>query len=99
MAEPAVAAPDSFRPGLEGVVAFRTEIAEPDKEGGNLRYRGVDIEDLVGRMTFGHVWGLLVDNRFNPGCRPRSRSRSRSTPATSGWTCRARSRCSPRPGA
>ncbi|MET7795019.1 citrate/2-methylcitrate synthase, partial [Micrococcus luteus] len=38
-----------FVPGLEGVVAFETEIAEPDKEGGALRYRGVDIEDLVGR--------------------------------------------------
>ncbi|MGW1119334.1 citrate/2-methylcitrate synthase, partial [Streptomyces tanashiensis] len=37
-----------FVPGLEGVVAFETEIAEPDKEGGALRYRGVDIEDLVG---------------------------------------------------
>ena len=34
--------------GLEGVVAFETQIAEPDKEGGALRYRGVDIEDLVG---------------------------------------------------
>jgi citrate synthase len=29
--------------GLEGVVAFATEIAEPDKEGSALRYRGVDI--------------------------------------------------------
>jgi citrate synthase len=28
--------------GLEGVVAFATEIAEPDREGGALRYRGVD---------------------------------------------------------
>ena len=27
--------------GLEGVVAFATEIAEPDREGGALRYRGV----------------------------------------------------------
>ena len=35
-----------FKPGLEGVIAFETEIAEPDKEGGALRYRGVDIEDL-----------------------------------------------------
>ncbi|WP_019874905.1 citrate synthase 2 [Sporichthya polymorpha] len=59
-----------FVPGLEGVVAFESEIAEPDKEGGALRYRGVDIEDLVGRMTFGHVWGLLVDNSFNPGLPP-----------------------------
>lgn len=56
-----------FVPGLEGVVAFETEIAEPDKEGGALRYRGVDIEDLVGHVSFGNVWGLLVDGAFNPG--------------------------------
>ncbi|MGQ0625039.1 MAG: citrate synthase 2 [Sporichthyaceae bacterium] len=59
-----------FSPGLEGVIAFESEIAEPDKEGSALRYRGVDIEHLVGRMTFGHVWGLLVDNDFNPGLPP-----------------------------
>lgn len=59
-----------FVPGLEGVVAFETEIAEPDREGGALRYRGVDIEDLVGRVTFGNVWGLLVDGKFNPGLPP-----------------------------
>jgi citrate synthase len=59
-----------FTPGLEGVVAFETEIAEPDKEGGALRYRGVDIEDLVGKVPFGNVWGLLVDNRFEPGLPP-----------------------------
>ena len=34
-----------FSPGLAGVVAFETEIAEPDKEGGELRYRGVNIEE------------------------------------------------------
>ena len=56
-----------FKPGLEGVVAFETEIAEPDKEGGSLRYRGVDIEELVGHVPFGQVWGLLVDNAFDPG--------------------------------
>ena len=56
--------------GLEGVVAFRTEIAEPDKEGGALRYRGVDIEDLVGRVPFEKVWGLLVDGAFEPGMPP-----------------------------
>jgi len=56
-----------FKPGLEGVVAFETEIAEPDKEGGSLRYRGVDIEELVGHVSFGNVWGLLVDNAFSPG--------------------------------
>ena len=47
--------------GLEGVVAFETEIAEPDREGSALRYRGVDIEDLVGVRPFEEVWGLLVD--------------------------------------
>ena len=65
------ASPDTtLRPGLEGVVAFETEIAEPDKEGGSLRYRGVDITDLVGHVSFGNVWGLLVDNEFNPGLPP-----------------------------
>ena len=59
-----------FVPGLEGVVAFETEIAEPDKEGGSLRYRGVDIEELVGHVSYGHVWGLLVDNEFEPGLPP-----------------------------
>jgi citrate synthase len=58
---------NDFKPGLEGVVAFETEIAEPDKEGGSLRYRGVNIEQLVGQVSFGHVWGLLVDNAFQPG--------------------------------
>jgi citrate synthase len=58
---------DDFKPGLEGVIAFESTIAEPDKEGSSLRYRGVDIEDLVGKVTFGNVWGLLVDDQFNPG--------------------------------
>ena len=56
--------------GLEGVVAFATEIAEPDKEGGSLRYRGVDIEDLVGNVPYGKVWGLLVDGSFDRGLPP-----------------------------
>ena len=56
--------------GLEGVVAFATEIAEPDKEGGALRYRGVDIEDLVGTVPYEQVWGLLVDDHFKPGLPP-----------------------------
>ena len=58
---------NEFRPGLEGVVAFETEIAEPDREGGALRYRGVDIEELVGRFHYEQVWGLLVDESFEPG--------------------------------
>ena len=56
--------------GLEGVVAFETTIAEPDREGGSLRYRGVDIEDLVGTYDYGKVWGLLVDGAFEPGLPP-----------------------------
>ena len=56
-----------FSPGLAGVVAFETEIAEPDKEGGELRYRGVNIEELVGAVPFEQVWGLLVDESFEPG--------------------------------
>jgi citrate synthase len=58
---------NDFRPGLEGVVAFETEIAEPDREGGALRYRGVDIEELVGQLPYENVWGLLVDDSPEPG--------------------------------
>src|SRR3989440_274835 len=65
-------APDrsDVQSGLEGVVAFATEIAEPDKAGSALRYRGIDIEDLVGKVPFEKVWGLLVDGTFEPGLPP-----------------------------
>jgi citrate synthase len=56
--------------GLEGVIAFETQIAEPDKEGSALRYRGVDIEEIVGRIPFEKVWGLLVDGTYEPGMPP-----------------------------
>ncbi|MFT4397465.1 citrate synthase 2 [Gordonia lacunae] len=63
--------PEDFVAGLEGVVAFTTDIAEPDKNGGNLRYRGVDIEDLVeNKVTFADVWALLVDGKFGDGLPP-----------------------------
>ena len=62
--------PADYSPGLEGVIAFETEIAEPDKDGGALRYRGVDIEDLASHVTFGNVWALLVDGKFGPGLPP-----------------------------
>ena len=53
------------------MVAFTTEIAEPDKDGGALRYRGVDIQDLVDQqVTFGDVWALLVDGKFGHGLPP-----------------------------
>ena len=58
---------NDFVPGLEGVIAFETEIAEPDREGSSLRYRGIDIEELVGKYPFEQVWGLLVDSSFEPG--------------------------------
>ena len=66
----AVQSDPEVQSGLEGVVAFATEIAEPDKEGGALRYRGVDIENLVGAVPYEQVWGLLVDGRFKPGLPP-----------------------------
>ena len=55
--------------GLEGVVAFATEIAEPDREGGALRYRGVDIEELVGERA------------VRAGLGPARRRRSAARPA------------------
>ncbi|OZF28454.1 citrate synthase, partial [Rhodococcus sp. 14-2483-1-1] len=63
--------PEDFVSGLEGVVAFTSDIAEPDKDGGALRYRGVDIEELVAQnVTFGDVWALLVDGAFGRGLPP-----------------------------
>ncbi len=61
---------DGVQSGLEGVVAFATEIAEPDRAGGALRYRGVDLEELVGAVPFEQVWGLLVDGALEPGLAP-----------------------------
>jgi citrate synthase len=63
------ASPD-VQSGLEGVVAFATEIAEPDREGGALRYRGIDLEDLVGAVPYERVWSLLVDGALQPGLAP-----------------------------
>src|ERR1700744_6076780 len=70
-----------FKPGLEGVIAFETEIAEPDKEGGALRYRGVDIEELVGHVSYSPVWGLLVDT---PSARGRPPAEPYPIPVHSG---------------
>ncbi len=63
--------PANFVTGLEGVGAFTSDIAEPDKDGGALRYRGVDIEELVTKgVTFSDVWALLVDGEFGRGLHP-----------------------------
>ena len=81
--------------GLEGVVAFATEIAEPDKEGGALRYRGVDIEDLVGAGAVRA--GLGPAGRRHVRARPAARRAApaaRSAPATRASTCSPRWRCS-----
>ncbi len=56
--------------GLEGVLAFATEIAEPDRAGGSLRYRGIDVEQLVGGVPFEAVWGLLVADRLDEPLEP-----------------------------
>jgi len=56
--------------GLEGVVAFETTIAEPDRDGWALRYRGVDITELAGVVPYEQVWGLLVDDAPTPGLVP-----------------------------
>jgi citrate synthase len=57
----------TVNPGLAGVVAFDTGIAEPDRAGGALRYRGIDVAKLIGHASFGDVWGLLVDGTFDHG--------------------------------
>jgi len=85
-------APDEAPSGLEGVVAFRTEIAEPDRDGGALRYRGVDLEELAGRVPFERVWGLLVDGAPAPGLPPAGDALEAAPPAT------PPRRRSPRPG-
>ena len=58
------------KPGLADVVAFDTEIAEPDREGGVLRYRGTDVESLIGTASYGDVWALLVDGDFTRPLQP-----------------------------
>ena len=61
--------PTSFL-GLKVLSHSRRRSPSPTGKGASLRYRGVDIEDLVGHVSYGNVWGLLVDNEFNPGLPP-----------------------------
>ncbi len=67
--------------GLEGVLAFATEIAEPDRAGGSLRYRGIDVEALAGTVPFEAVWGLLVADRLDQPLEP---GQARELPLRSG---------------
>lgn len=47
---------------------WHTAIAEADRSSDMLRYRGVSLDELVDRVPFAHVWGLLVadDLRLTP---------------------------------
>ena len=56
------------RPGRRRRLRDRDRRAR--QEGGALRYRGVDIEELVGNVPYEQVWGLLVDGSFEPGLPP-----------------------------
>jgi len=61
--------------GLEGVVAFATEIAEPDKEGGGPRLRGLDTEGPRRDLPVQEGWEPARDRPVGP--RPCARPRSR----------------------
>ena len=54
----------SVRSGLDGIVVADTELSDVDGERGHLVIRGCDIEDLVGRVTFEDVCGLLWSGRL-----------------------------------
>ena len=88
---------NDFKP-TEGVVAVETEIAEPDREGGALRYRGVDIEELVGNYPYENVWGLLVDNDLSSKMPDPELYEPSSLTGTRPQTSRRRPRASPAPG-
>jgi len=55
---------------VSGTADVVTEIAEADRDGGILRYRGIDLRELVGHVPFEQVWGLLVDEALHPGLPP-----------------------------
>jgi hypothetical protein len=96
---PNVVSPD-FVPGLSGVVAFTTEIAEPDRHGGALRYRGVNVENRSPRGS-----NSVTSGRYSwtassaTACHRRSRTSCRYTPAMFGSTCRPDWPCCRRRGA
>ncbi|MGL5829000.1 MAG: citrate synthase 2 [Angustibacter sp.] len=58
-----------MRAGLAGVYACETTISECQPDG-RLSYRGIALADLVGKIDFGEVWGLLVDDNLHPGLPP-----------------------------
>ena len=74
--------------GLEGVIAFDTAIAEPDKAGTRCATAAWTSRSWSGRVPFEEVWGLLVDGSYEPACRRPSCTRSRCAPATRAPTSR-----------
>lgn len=51
---------DTDRPLPRTHAPLTTAVSESDAAAGVLRYRGVDVRDLVGTVPFDRVWGLLV---------------------------------------
>src|SRR5207244_4674037 len=47
------------------VLAVEPCSAEPHRAGGSPRYRGTDIEELLGPYPYENVWGLLADDDLN----------------------------------
>ena len=56
--------------GLEGVVAFATEIAEPDRKAARCATAASISRSSWARVPFEQVWGLLVDGTLEPGLPP-----------------------------
>ena len=62
----AAAAPRSWSPGLEGIVAAETALGYVDGEAGRLLYRGYRIGDLVEHGTYPAVANLLWTGEWEP---------------------------------
>ena len=60
-----------LRPGSGGRRRLRDrDRASPTGRVGRCAIAGIDITELAGKVSFGNVWGLLVDNAFEPGLPP-----------------------------
>ena len=55
---------DDWKAGLEDVVAARSAICAVDGAGGRLYYRGYEIGDLAGRVSFEEVTQLLWEGEL-----------------------------------
>ena len=84
--------------GLEGVIAFETQIAEPDREGGALAIAAWISKTSSGCTTTGGCGVCSSMARSSRAYHRPNSFRYRCTPATFGSTCKARSPCSPRFG-